>query len=270
MIDNFGRRINYLRISVTDRCNLRCVYCMPKEGIPLVHHDNILTFDEIVDFSTYAVSKGIDKIRVTGGEPLVRRGICDLVKKLSNIEGVRDIALTTNGQLLKEMAYGLKVAGLQRLNISLDTIDPHIYFEMTRGGSLQKVFDGIAEAKKVGFGDKKGGIKINCVLTENTTDETTNKIKEYASAEGLELRFIKCMNLKNGEFYRVIGGNGGDCPNCNRLRLTSTGELRPCLFSNISYDIRKIGYEKALELALNNKPEKGIANNIDSFYTIGG
>ena len=124
MLDRFNRHINYLRISVTDRCNLRCTYCMPEEGITLLPHEDILTFDEITEFARVAVKNGIDKIRITGGEPLVRRGITKLVEMIASIDGVRDLSLTTNGILLEKFAGELKAAGLNRVNISLDTIDP--------------------------------------------------------------------------------------------------------------------------------------------------
>lgn len=266
MKDSFNRTINYLRISVTDRCNLRCVYCMPEEGIPLVQHDDILSYDEIIAFVKFAVSKGIDKVRITGGEPLVRKGICSLIKELSEIKGLDDLSLTTNGILLHDMAAPLKVAGLKRINISLDTLNPDRYAELTRGGSLQTVLNGIAAAKKAGFFP----IKLNCVLMDDTSIIDRLSLEKFAKAEGLKLRYIHRMNLASGVFSMVEGGAGGDCPHCNRLRLTSTGDLKPCLFSNISYNIRTLGFEEALRLAVENKPEKGKSNTMNSFYNIGG
>ncbi|MFA7116405.1 MAG: radical SAM protein [Bacteroidales bacterium] len=288
MKDNFGREISYLRISVTDRCNLRCVYCMPAEGVPLIHHSQILNFDEICGFVKYAVAHGIHKVRLTGGEPTVRKNITTLVSMLSSIEGIHDLAMTTNAQLLESMALELKQAGLNRVNISLDTLDPDKYRKLTRIGDIEKVFRGIAEAKKVGLTP----IKLNCVLMNEPADNNlcslpddhTNvskkkteknqqhrvQMQKFADDNDLDLRFIHYMNLKDGSFSVVEGGRGGDCPNCDRLRLTSTGLLKPCLFSNISYDIRKLGYEKAFQEAIKNKPHHGVANTEDEFYTIGG
>lgn len=266
MQDRFGRNITYLRISVTDRCNLRCVYCMPPEGIPLVHHRNILSFDEIESFTRYAISQGVNKVRLTGGEPLVRKGICSLISQLSAIEGLDDLALTTNAILLSEMAPDLRVAGLDRLNISLDTMNPDRYRELTRGGDIKKVFEGITAAKKAGF----KVIKLNCVLLPETTEEDRKALSDYALEQGLKLRYIHKMNLAGGEFHIVEGGSGGDCIHCNRLRLTATGELKPCLFSDLGYNIRELGNERAFALAVGNKPEKGTANTKNSFYNIGG
>ena len=124
MYDRFNRNINYLRISVTDRCNLRCIYCMPEKGIHLLRHEDILSFDEIADFTRVAVANGVTKVRITGGEPLVRKGIVTLVGMISAIKGIKDLSMTTNGVLLKQFAQDLRAAGLQRVNISLDTIDP--------------------------------------------------------------------------------------------------------------------------------------------------
>lgn len=266
MFDSYQRRINYLRISVTDRCNLRCVYCMPSEGIKLLSHEDILSYDEIVSFVGYAVSQGIDKVRITGGEPLVRKGICSLIKSLSQIEGLEDLALTTNGILLSEMAVPLKEAGLKRINISLDTLNPERYSLLTRGGSLQSVMNGIAAARRAGFST----IKLNCVLMDDTSEIDKLSLEKFSKAEGLKLRYIHRMNLAEGVFSVVEGGNGGDCPRCNRLRLTATGDLKPCLFSDLSYNIRELGFEKAFSLAVKNKPEKGIANTQNAFYNIGG
>ena len=270
MKDQFDREITYLRISVTDRCNLRCVYCMPEEGIPLIPHSQLLSYEEILEFTRYAVSRGISKVRLTGGEPLVRKGIQSLILSLAAIPGIRDLALTTNGILLPEMALNLKLTGLQRLNISLDTLDPERYKTLTRSGELGKVLKGIQAAKKAGFGGPESRIKINCVLLPETGKEELEKLRDFTLKEGLELRLIHCMDLKKGSFTKVEGGEGGDCPHCNRIRLTSTGILKPCLFNNIGYDIRVLGAEKALDAALSNKPASGSTNTCDSFNYLGG
>ena len=151
MLDRFDRNINYLRISVTDRCNLRCTYCMPEEGIQLLRHEDILTFDEITSFTKVAVENGVTKVRITGGEPLVRKGITALVRMISDIPGILDLSMTTNGVLLKEFAGELRSSGLHRVNISLDTIDPEKFNTITRSGNINDVFEGIRAAKDAGL-----------------------------------------------------------------------------------------------------------------------
>lgn len=270
MKDTFGRTIDYLRISVTDRCNLRCVYCMPREGVPFIPHGQMLTYEDIVSFTRFAVSRGIRKVRLTGGEPLVRKGIADLVRSLAALPGIQDLGMTTNGLLLEEMAAPLKEAGLHRLNVSLDTLDPQRYERLTRGGSLKKVLQGIQAAKKAGFGTADAPIKLNCVKMPDTTQAQLDRLRDFARQEGLELRLIHLMDLEEGTFSKVEGGEGGHCAQCNRLRLTSTGILKPCLFNNLGYDIRQLGYEKALDAALKNKPLAGTHNTMDSFSYMGG
>ena len=270
MKDQFGREITYLRISVTDRCNLRCVYCMPEEGIPLVPHSQMLTYEEILDFTRYAVSRGITKVRLTGGEPLVRKGIQSLIHDLAAIPEIRDLGMTTNGIQLPQMSRDLKEAGLHRINISLDTLDAERYRTLTRGGEMGKVLEGIQAAKKAGFGGPGSPIKINCVLLPDTGREEVEKLRAFTQKEGLELRLIHCMDLNHGTFTKVEGGDGGDCPQCNRLRLTSTGILKPCLFNNLGYDIRVLGAQKALDAALCNKPASGSTNTCESFNYLGG
>ncbi|MDD2289476.1 MAG: radical SAM protein [Bacteroidales bacterium] len=270
MTDSFGRQINYLRISVTDRCNLRCIYCMPAEGVPPVAHEQVLSYEEILAFTRYAVSRGINKVRLTGGEPLVRKGVTGLVHSLAAIEGIKDLAMTTNGILLTAMARELKEAGLHRLNISLDTLDPEKYRQLTRGGDLNTVLQGIRAAKQAGFGGAGAPLKLNCVLLPDTREEELDALRAFARKERLKLRLIQYMDLKSGSFSRVDGGDGGDCPRCNRLRLTSTGILKPCLFSNTGYDIRILGAEKALDTALLVKPASGTFNSCETFNYLGG
>lgn len=266
MFDKYNRHINYLRISITDRCNLRCVYCMPEEGIDLINHSDILSFEEIIKFVKTAVPMGIDKVRITGGEPLVRKGIVDFVKMLSEIEGIRDLSMTTNAVLLEDYALLLKNAGLRRVNISLDTINPEKFEIITRGGNLSKVLRGILKAKEADLEP----VKINCVIKNSVEEEDAQGVADWCRENNLEVRFIKQMNLNEGVFSVVHGGSGGDCSKCNRLRLTSNGLLKPCLFSDISYDIRKIGYKNSLELALDSKPECGNISSVNQFYNIGG
>ena len=266
MYDRFDRELNYLRISVTDRCNLRCRYCMPEEGITLLRHDEILSYDEIRDFTALAVERGINKVRLTGGEPLVRKGIVSLVSMLSSIKGITDLSMTTNGVLLKNFAAELKSAGLQRVNISLDTVDNDRFATITRNGVLKDVLEGIESAVTAGLNP----VKINCVVRESVKETDAIEVTEFCRRNNLEIRYIRQMDLVNGHFYIVEGGTGGNCSVCNRLRLTSNGRLKPCLFNEIEFDIRTLGYEKALNLASEQKPECGTRNNTGSFYKIGG
>lgn len=266
MFDSYNRKINYLRISVTDRCNLRCEYCMPATGINLLNHQDILRFEEIIEFAKVAVNKGINKIRITGGEPLVRKGLINLVKEMSGIKGIKDLSLTTNGILLEEFAQPLKEAGLHRINISLDTIDPDRYTELTRGGDLKKALKGIIAAKKAGLVP----IKINCVVNETSEEADAISVKAFCETMGFDIRFIHRMKLDTGKFEIVEGGTGGDCSICNKLRLSSDGKLRPCLFNDIAINIREMGYEKAIDLALTLKPECGTVSLKNKFNEIGG
>jgi GTP 3',8-cyclase len=265
MFDRFNRQINYLRISVTDRCNLRCSYCMPEEGIRLLDHSDILSFEEITDFTRMAVGNGITKVRLTGGEPLVRKNIVELVSMLSAIDGLDDLSMTTNGILLSEYAFDLKEAGLNRINISLDTVNPEQYCQITRNGELTKVLEGIDAAMTADLEP----IKINCVLLGQPDDET-QKLKQYCESRHLDLRFIHQMNLKTGEFSTVEGGEGGNCRKCNRVRLLANGDIKPCLFSDLAYNIRELGHQEALDVALGNKPKSGTYNKSGEFYNIGG
>ncbi len=266
MLDRFDRTINYLRISVTDRCNLRCTYCMPEGGIDLISHDDILRFDEIIEVIHAAVGFGVDKVRITGGEPLVRKGIPDLVKMISGISGIRDLSLTTNGILLERFARELKAAGLHRVNISLDTLDPVRYGEITRGGDLNQALRGIDAALEAGLWP----VKLNCVIHSTPDEPDARSVSEFGRSKGMAVRFIHEMDLDRGFFKPVIGGDGGNCSSCNRLRLTSNGLIKPCLFSNSGFSIRELGPRKAIELALANKPECGSVNTTGEFYNLGG
>ncbi|MDZ7737801.1 MAG: radical SAM protein [Bacteroidales bacterium] len=266
MYDRYKRKINYLRVSVTDRCNLRCRYCMPAEGIQLMSHKDILSYDEITAFVSHAVAEGIDKVRLTGGEPLVRKDLPVLVGMIAGIKGVKDLSLTTNGTLLGEYARPLAAAGLQRVNISLDTMDPHKYRWITRGGSLDQVMEGVDAALSAGLTP----VKINCVVSESKDEPDARMVRDYARKKGLEIRYIRQMDLGRGDFTIVEGGDGGNCAACNRLRLTASGKVRPCLFSEQEYDIRELGAEKALAMAVQNKPSCGTVNHKGEFYNIGG
>lgn len=277
MKDAYGRDINYLRISVTDLCNLRCRYCMPEEGISKVGHRDVLTVEEIYEIAEIFVSLGINKIRITGGEPLIRNGIISIVEKIGSLDGVKDFAMTTNGLFLKKYVKDLKSAGLNRVNISLDTLDEEKYSYITRGGKLKKVFEGIEAAKKVGLTP----IKINNVLIGGFNDDEIIDFVKLTKDEEIDVRFIEIMpmghavnwavdnfvsnelvlekvkNLEKVEstnksspavYYKLPNAKGKVglinpisckfCSDCNRIRLTAEGKLKLCLHSNNEIDLK--------------------------------
>lgn len=278
MKDSFGRKINYLRISLTDRCNLRCKYCMPECGIDKLAHDDILTLEEIYEIIKQFVSLGVDKIRLTGGEPLARKGVVELISKVSKLDGVKDIAMTTNGILLKKYAKDLKEAGLDRVNLSLDSLDPDKYRNITRGGNIEDFLAGIEEAKRVGLSP----IKINTVLIGGFNDSEIVNLVNLTRDDKIDLRFIELMPIGEAAswakekfvsndtvlktvkalvpveredpsspatYYKLPGAKGRVgiinpisckfCDNCNRVRLTSEGLLKLCLHSNKEIDLKK-------------------------------
>jgi cyclic pyranopterin phosphate synthase len=239
---------------------------MPSEGIHLIPHEDILRFEEIEDVVKVAVEMGITKVRITGGEPLVRKGIILLVRMIAGIEGIQDLGMTTNGILLEFYAESLVKAGLHRINISLDTMDPERYRQITRGGDLKMVLQGAMAAKKAGLSP----VKINCVVNRSSDEPDARAVFRFCRDHGFEARFIHEMNLENGTFTIVENGHGGDCGTCNRLRLTANGNVKPCLFSNQGYNIRKLGIRTALQMALGEKPEKGSMNTKERFRSIGG
>ncbi|MCG8401808.1 MAG: GTP 3',8-cyclase MoaA [Firmicutes bacterium] len=281
MQDRYHRKINYLRISVTDRCNLRCVYCMPPAGVKSVSHGQILTIEEIAEVVAAGVPAGISKVRLTGGEPLIRRGVLELVAKLRAIPEIDDIALTTNGILLEKMARNLKDAGVDRVNISLDTLKPVRYREVTRGGNLDQVWRGINTALGLGL----QLVKINTVVIRGFNDDELEDMARLTMEHPLHVRFIELMPvgtsenwargryIPSSEVRELITGALGNltdenrtlgngparygrlpgalgtvgfisavsdhfCDRCNRLRLTATGQLRPCLFSHRETDLK--------------------------------
>jgi len=253
MRDSFGRKINYLRISVTDRCNLRCRYCMPENGVPLFSPKTILSFEEIIEVITIAVPLGMTKVRLTGGEPLIRRDIEKLIALISKVPGIKDFSLTTNGILLSRYAQVLADAGLQRVNVSLDTVRPERFRMITRGGELQLVFRGLQAAQKAGLYP----IKLNCVVAKSANEPDAIEVAKFARTNGFEIRFIRIMDAGTGTFSVVDGGTGGDCPRCNRIRLSADGIVKPCLFSDLGFDVRRLGVANALHKAIENKPESG-------------
>ena len=266
MLDRYNRKINYLRISVTDRCNFRCVYCMPAEGVVSKKHEDILSYKEIADIVKIGTQLGLTKIRLTGGEPLVRKDLPKLIKMLADIEGIEDIGLTTNGVLLPETANELKAAGLKRVNISLDTMNPEKFKKITRIGKLNDVLKGIDAAIKA----ELFPIKINFVRIPGENEEEEKAVKNYCKEKNIQLRFIRQMNLKTGEFYPVEGGAGGVCKLCNRLRLTADGHIVPCLHSSQRFNVREIGIQEAFRKAVESKPEVGVGTETHEFSNIGG
>ena len=191
LTDDYGRQVSYLRVSVTDRCNLRCQYCMPETGIKKVSHEEVLSFEGIEAIVRAGAALGVTKVRLTGGEPLVRKGIVALVARLKQIPGIEEITMTTNGVLLAQYAADLKNAGLDRINVSLDTLDANKFRTMTRGGSLEAVLSGIEAAKAVGLLP----LKINTVLMKGFNDNEVWQFVEWTRREAVEVRFIELMPL---------------------------------------------------------------------------
>jgi cyclic pyranopterin phosphate synthase len=324
--DPFQRQIDYIRVSVTDRCNLRCVYCMPPEGINLAPHWQILSYEEITKVIRAASDLGVSKVRLTGGEPLVRPHLVELVKMIKDLGTVDDLALTTNGLLLSRYARALKDAGLDRVNVSLDTLKPERFEQITRHGKLSDALAGIRSAGKVGLTP----VKINVVLMRGVNDDELLDFARMSVEEDWNVRFIEPMpfdnvaeaNLRNdtvcsgaesrrdgymsvaemqqqigamgtleslnlqnngardfpgngpANYFRLPGAKGtlgfispvSDlfCSGCNRLRLTADGKLRPCLLSDVEFDLKGPLREGATDeeirqlivKVVDNKPEK--------------
>lgn len=280
MRDTFNRKIDYLRISVTDRCNLRCRYCMPEEGVPSVGHDQVLTFEELFRIARVAVELGVRKIRLTGGEPLVRKGLIPFVERLCQLPQRPELTLTSNGLLLAEQAAELKKVGLQRVNISLDTLHPERFTQITRRPGLDKVLAGIYAAEAAGLWP----LKLNMVPIRGVNADEIAAFARLTFEHDWQVRFIEFMPVSGGldyppesrfpaaeiaeilrsiapltelerhgpagpaRLYQYAGAKGvvgiipavseHFCAECNRLRLTSDGFLRPCLFCEDEIDLR--------------------------------
>lgn len=266
MFDRFNRNISYLRISVTDRCNFRCEYCMPADGVSWKNHNEILSFQEILDVVKVGIENGIKKIRLTGGEPLVRKDLPELVRMLASLSEIEEIGMTTNGVLLTKYARELKDAGLTRVNISLDTLNPEKFKKITRVGNLDDALAGIDAAIEA----ELLPIKINFVRIRGENEEDEAAVRGFCREKNLKIRFIRQMDLRTGEFYTVEGGDGGICNICNRLRLTADGFLVPCLHSSQRYNTRKLGINEAFEQAVQHKPKTGNGTTTHEFSNIGG
>ncbi len=291
LLDGYGREIDYLRISVTDRCNLSCIYCVPPEGYKLIPQENILTLEEIFRVAKISVGMGVKKIKLTGGEPLARKGITELVSQLAQVPGLKDLSMTTNGILLAGFAEKLSYAGLKRVNVSVDSLDAQRFKQITRGGDLARVLSGVKKAQKVGL-----KVKINTVALKGINDTEILDFVNFSQTKRLEVRFIEFMPLsgngwspnlfiplpqikktivksyhltrpqKNGvaTVYELKhGGRIGFiptmtepfCSGCSRIRLTSWGGIRPCLFSNLEYNLlpslrKELPDEKIVEIIL--------------------
>jgi len=196
LIDRYNRHLNYLRISVTDRCNLRCIYCLPEEFVPKLSHPDILTYEEILRIVRIGMRLGISKVRVTGGEPLVRKGVCDFLKSLSEMEGISDVSLTTNGVFLKDKIRKIRDAGIRRINISLDTLDREKFRQITRRDNFDQVWEGIGLAQELGFDP----IKINVVALRGINDDELTDIAALSFSYPFHIRFIEHMPMGNSEF----------------------------------------------------------------------
>ena len=293
MRDRFNRSITYLRISVTDLCNLRCVYCMPETGVYKKKHNDILSVEEIEETARACVACGVTKIRVTGGEPLVRRGIEEICARLSAIDGVEELCMTTNGILLPKYAQKLKKAGVHRLNISLDTLNAEKYRAISRVGKLKNALNGIEAAKQAGFTD----LKLNVVLMGGINDDEIRDFVRFAGELSIEVRFIELMPIgecrtfdkrrfigsakvleavpelrekcTNGvaKIYSIPDSKGQVglispmsthfCPGCNKIRITGDGKLKPCLHSSEEINLRGLHGEALRDTigdAMRNKP----------------
>ena len=267
MLDKYSRRITYLRVSVTDRCNLRCVYCMPETGVVLKRHKDILSFEEIAEIVGVATTLGITKVRITGGEPLVRRGIVGLVGMLRKYKNLREIAMTTNATLLSPIAGDLKDAGLDRINISLDTLDADKYAHITRGARIADPLAGIDAALDAGL-----PVKINMVLSHEYSepDDDVLKMRSFCESRGMVLQLIRQYSLTEPKVDAAHFDRPSPCSECNRLRLLADGKLKPCLHSNVEIPVRMDDIEGSLKEAIFGKPARGWVCTDRDMVRIGG
>ncbi len=286
MKDTYNREIRYLRLSVTELCNLRCRYCMPEHGVEKKEHSQMLTEDEMVCAVEACASLGVNKLRITGGEPLIKRNIISICERTAAVPGIEEVCITTNGILLPELAGDLKKAGVRRLNISLDTLDPEKYEYITRVGKLDSALKGIETALDAGFGK----IKINSVLIGGFNDDEIEDFVKLTEKWPIEVRFIELMPMydsgdfkeasyvKNEEVLKRVpelvslgdDGSGGVarlytlpgaagkvglispvsahfCSTCNRIRLTADGKFKPCLHSDREYNVKGMTKEEMIE-----------------------
>jgi len=265
MFDRYDRCVTYLRISVTDKCNLRCRYCMPPEGVPLRHHTDFLSFEQITAVARAAVGLGVRKIRLTGGEPLVKRDVARLVRMLAGIEGLERLAMTTNAVLLPALARPLREAGLDSLNISLDTLDAERYRFLTRGGRVEDALCGIEAARREGF-----PVKINMVVLEDTVAQEIERMRQFCGERGMQLQLINRFRLgeEKGDSYGF--DRPPPCERCNRIRLMADGMLKPCLHSDREIKVDFSRLEECLREAAFAKPQRGGVCRNRAMSQIGG
>ena len=276
MKDRFLREIDYIRISVTDRCNFRCRYCMPAQGVGFIPHDQILRFEEIIRIGRMLPRLGIKHIKITGGEPLVRKGVCSLIKDLKALKGIEQVTLTTNGYLLERFAEDLKEASIDAVNVSVDTVDRENFAKICRKDGLAEVLRSIDKAQALGI-----DLKVNTVVSGNSSMAELLDVLNFFSGKGITVRFIELMpvgiaeqaRVSNADLFKLIKlqypditkddfrSNGparyyqfGDgkrvgfisavhdvfCSSCNRVRLTAEGVIKPCLASTLSYNIKRL------------------------------
>lgn len=265
MFDRFERAITYLRISVTDKCNLRCMYCMPADGVPRRRHDEMLSLERIAEAAAVAVRLGVTKIRLTGGEPLVKKGIVELVRMLAGIPGLEHLAMTTNGTLLAPLAVALRDAGLDSVNVSLDTLNPVRYAALTRGGDMREALAGLRAALDAGL-----PVKINTVVLHDTTPAEIEGMRAFAAAQGAALQLINHFELteKKKDGYRF--DRPPACAGCNRLRLLADGMLKPCLHSDREVPLDFSRLEESFREAVAAKPLRGGVCTGRAMSQIGG
>lgn len=302
MTDQHGRKIEYLRLSVTDLCNYRCVYCMPEEGVIKKRHGDILSIEELSEIARAAHALGVRKIRLTGGEPLVRRGIIDLCRSIKAIDSAVELSITTNGSLLSSMAEDLKEAGVDRLNISLDTLDEDKFARITRTGRLDDVLKGITAAQRAGFQH----IKLNTVLMGGINDDEIYDLISFTRDNPVGLRFIELMPMsvvsswdrsrflstdtvkdyldQNADItfddgvakvYSLPGHRGTVglisplshrfCDRCNKIRVTADGKLKPCLHSETEIDLRGLHGEALVAAIERGISEKPLRHSLEDF-----
>ncbi|MGL5722433.1 MAG: GTP 3',8-cyclase MoaA [Brevinema sp.] len=265
MQDSFQREIEYLRISLTDQCNLRCTYCMPEEDCASMLPEKILSFEQILAVVRAAVSIDIHKFRLTGGEPLVRPHVVELVRDMACIEGVKTLSMTTNGLLLTPIAQDLKNAGLQSVNISMDTLDPDYYRLVTRGGDLSKVLTAIDASLEAGL-----VVKINMVMMNERSVRELPLMKEFAQQKGVSVQTIAQYHLDQMKTDNHSFDRPQACRLCNRIRLLADGRIRTCLHSDDDHEIDFSDIVSSLKEAIKSKPKHGTFSSNSNVNFVGG
>ena len=299
MKDSYGRDIYYLRLSVTDLCNLRCIYCMPEDGVEKKRHEDIMSVEEIAEVVRAAAACSITKVRVTGGEPLVRGGIIEICRRISETPGIRELCLTTNGILLPKYADEIVAAGVKRLNISLDSLDSETYRKITRTGTLESALEGVRTALDKGF----DAVKINAVLMGGVNDDEILNLLDQTRRYNVNVRFIEVMPIGEcadwaesrfvstsrvlelapelrdigadgvAKLYKLPGGLGSVglispisshfCPTCNRIRITADGKLKPCLHSEEEINLRGLHGAELQHVIRNGIFDKPLKHKLD-------